>query len=368
MMMGERISLARREADMTQETLSDLLGFKDRQILSHIESGKRKVSSDELIKLMGILEKPLDYFTDPTLVVGENILSWRANAEPTEIESFESWALSLVGTNRQLVKQLKEPVSPLRMFLPLQKDSTFEEAAAAGESLVVTWEMGSTPAPHLQQKIEEDLGVMVLPVDAPDAISGGAVNLPEGATIFINRNHPKGRRHFTLAHELFHILTWHSMPPERFDWVPKGSKPPRVEKLADNFAAAVLMPLNALVEKLNEWKKTVSSSEQLSLSQVPPKAWFRDTAVYFEVSVLALKYRLINAKLVLKEALEGQDLDIQEDNEPCAAFGRMLLERMNSGIDRGFLSARKAASLLQTTLDDLAVLLRANDLEPSFSL
>ncbi|MFZ4484194.1 MAG: helix-turn-helix domain-containing protein [Chthoniobacterales bacterium] len=367
-MIGERIALARREIEMTQEELSERLGFKDRQILSHIESGKRKVSSQELLLFMQLLEKPLEFFTDPTLVVGKRVMSWRAEEAAPEIQEFESWALGLVGAHRELIKQLKDPVCPLRMFLPLEKDSTFEEAVAAAESLLQSWGIDSPPATQLQPKIESELNVLVLPVDAPCHVSGGAVNLPEGATIFLNRNHSRGRRHFTLAHELFHVLTWNTMPPEKFDWEGQNGKRSRVEKLADNFASALLMPLAALCQRLEEWQKAVKPSGKLGPAHVPPKSWFKETAKFFQVSVMALKYRLINAKLLLKELVESLGLDIQEDIHPAPAFGRSFLERLNRGIDRGFISARKAATLLQTSIDDLAEMLRKNDLEPSFSL
>ena len=38
-----------------------------------------------------------------------------------------------------------------------------------------------------------------------------------GATILVNRHEPRGRRSFDLAHELFHVLTWDAMPPERIE-------------------------------------------------------------------------------------------------------------------------------------------------------
>ena len=309
-MVGEQIASARRELGLTQAQLSERLGFKDRQILSYIESGKRKVSSRELIQVMELLGKTLDFFTDPTLVVGEHVMSWRA--EEPEIDSFEAWALNLVGSNRELLKQLKEPISPLRLFLPLEKSSTFEEAIAAAEGLLRSWNIRSAPAPQIQPRIESELRIMVLPVDAPDHISGGAVNLPEGATIFLNRHRfTADVSHFTLAHELFHILTWPTMPPDRFD-LERVGKQSRAEKLANNFAAALLMPGDLLVRQFQEWKKMTELPHKIIAAEIPPKTWFKEVAEFFEVSVEALKFRLINAKLLLAEVLLAADFSIQE--------------------------------------------------------
>ncbi len=62
--------------------------------------------------------------------------------------------------------------------------------------------------------MERKLGIFVLMVDAIDGISGAACRLPELDVVLINRHEVAGRRNFDLAHELFHILTWDTMPPE----------------------------------------------------------------------------------------------------------------------------------------------------------
>ena len=63
--------------------------------------------------------------------------------------------------------------------------------------------------------------------------------------VLINRHEVEGRRHFDLAHELFHILTWDAMPPEHSEEA-RETGGNRVEQLANNFASAVLMPTPVL--------------------------------------------------------------------------------------------------------------------------
>src|SRR6516165_7738020 len=84
LMLGHRVRSAREESRMSQAELSGLLGFENRQVLSNIESGKRKLGVDELLKLMQPLRKELEYFTDPLRPVGEQI-SWRANVKAQNI-------------------------------------------------------------------------------------------------------------------------------------------------------------------------------------------------------------------------------------------------------------------------------------------
>ena len=116
---------------------------------------------------------------------------------------------------------------------------------AAGERFADELALGPAPALGLASAMEARLHILVLMVDAQEGISGAACRLPELDAVLISRSEVAGRRHFDLAHELFHILTWDAMPPERVEEASDfGGN--RVEQLANNFAAAVLMPSSAL--------------------------------------------------------------------------------------------------------------------------
>ena len=53
--------------------------------------------------------------------------------------------------------------------------------------------------------MERELGILVLMVDACVGTTAAACRLPDLDTILIARREVEGRRHFDLAHELFHI-------------------------------------------------------------------------------------------------------------------------------------------------------------------
>ena len=99
--------------------------------------------------------------------------------------------------------------------------------------------------------MERELGVLVLMVDAIEGVSGAACRLPALDAVLINRREAPGRRHFDLAHELFHILTWDTMPPEHVEDASEHSKN-RVEQLANSFASALLMP-PAVLDRFGPW-------------------------------------------------------------------------------------------------------------------
>jgi transcriptional regulator with XRE-family HTH domain len=91
--IAKRIKAAREAAGLTQQQLSDALGFKDRQTVAAIEAGIRKVKAEELLRIMQILGKDLEYFTDPFRLDGEGNFSWRFSAGVEDrLDDFEARA------------------------------------------------------------------------------------------------------------------------------------------------------------------------------------------------------------------------------------------------------------------------------------
>ena len=282
-MVGRRIQLAREDLGLNQEELSKQLGFPVRQTLSNIEAGKRKVTAEELMKFMQMLKKSMDYFTDPFLMIGEASVSWRAQDAPRVLDEFENKMLPVVAAYRELASDLGLTRDVLVPQLPLTLRSSFEDAAAAAERLGKEWELGKAPTQTLAQAAEQRLNLLVLMVDAPTGISGAAIHLPEFDTVLINRNETPGRRNYDFGHELFHLLTWQSMPPDRVDAEDTtGKKKKRVESLAEAFTSVLLMPAASIHAA---WAERNNAEIH---------AWLKDTSAALGVSGKALLWRLVN--------------------------------------------------------------------------
>ena len=58
--LGKRIKARREELGFNLEAVSSLMEFEDRQTLSAIESCGRRVSPDELLRFMEVLDAPLE--------------------------------------------------------------------------------------------------------------------------------------------------------------------------------------------------------------------------------------------------------------------------------------------------------------------
>ena len=76
-LIGRRIKALREERGLSQESVANLFRFKDRQTVSAIETGARRVTAEELLLAVERLGAPLEYFTDPFLLAGEGRFSWR---------------------------------------------------------------------------------------------------------------------------------------------------------------------------------------------------------------------------------------------------------------------------------------------------
>ena len=85
--IGARIKALREERKLSQEELARIFGFKDRQTVSAIETGERRVSADELLAVVQKLGASLDYFTDPFRLVGEGRFNWRQSGVPAAVLS-----------------------------------------------------------------------------------------------------------------------------------------------------------------------------------------------------------------------------------------------------------------------------------------
>ena len=189
---------------------------------------------------------------------------------------------------------------------------------AAGERFAADFKLGAVPAERLADVMERELGVLVLMVDALEGISGAACRLPDLDAVLINRNEVVGRRHFDLAHELFHILTWDTMPPDHVEDASERSKI-RVEQLANSFASAVLMPADVLA--------------RFDPARVDDVQWLNDTAEALQVTATALKWRLValgrldaaQANTIPDAALRNNGRDIP-GREPPPLYSKGFME------------------------------------------
>ncbi len=361
-LIGTRIKALREERKLSQDELARIFGFKDRQTVSAIETGERRVSAEELLTAVEKLGASLDYFTNPFLLVGEGKFSWRqSNVAPERLSGYERRSGRWIAALRTLAPQVGKPSSYLRQALKLTSKSRFEEAMEAGERFAADFELGEVPAARLAEVMERKLGILVLMVDAIDGVSGAACRLPDLDAVLINRHEVAGRRHFDLGHELFHILTWDAMPPAHVEESTEQSKI-RVEQLANSFASALLMPTAAL-QRFAPWSGDLV-------------ARLNAAADALQVTATALKWRLVATRQlelatacnIPDAALRTKDRAAAARGEPPPLFSKPFVEVIALAINEGRLSARRAADLLDMTTEDFADLCKTHGVEAPVEL
>jgi Zn-dependent peptidase ImmA (M78 family)/transcriptional regulator with XRE-family HTH domain len=364
-LIGARIKALREQRGLSQDELARLFGFNDRQTVSAIETGERRVTADELLVAVEKLGASLDYFTDPFVLVGEGRFSWRqTNVGPERLFAYERSAGRWIAAFRTMAPQVGQALPLLRRALGLNRRSSFEEAMAAGERFAVEFELGEVPAARLAEVMQDDLGILVLMVETLKGVSGAACRLPDLDAVLINRNEVPGRRHFDLAHELFHLLTWDAMPPEHVEAAAETGGN-RVEQLANNFASALLMPTAAL-DRFGDWSRFGDAELVAGLSEAADALQVTASAVRWRLAALG-RLKPAAARAISDTTLRRHRREAPPAEAP-PPFSRPFMEVMSRAIDEGRVSARRAAGLVDMTVDDLAALFSTHGVEAPFEL
>lgn len=356
--IGKRLKIAR--ASHSQEELASALGLKDRQSISAIELGERRITPEELVKAASFLRQPIEFFTDPYIVAEIEGFSFRAKTLDRKVlADFSEQATRLISANRRFRDLLGETPSPIHAQLPdVTRQTPLKIASSYGEQTAAAWGLGEIPAERLREVAEEKVGISIFFIDGDPAVSGAACHLDDGNVIVINRNEPDGRRNFNIGHEIFHLLTWDEMPPEPLDLEPEDEyrAKSRCEQLADNYASGLLMPTSAVKER---WKRRHGKT----LTE-----WIKEHSAEMRVSPSALYWRLVNLELINKDEypLPAGAKAKQQLRQIPLLYNRVFVTRLQQVLHQGKLSVIRATQILECSVEELAGLLESYNLEVPF--
>jgi Zn-dependent peptidase ImmA (M78 family) len=158
------------------------------------------------------------------------------------------------------------------------------------------------------------------------------------------------------------------MPPEHTEGIEDSyrgkGKQKRIEQLANNFAAALLIPQRVLQPL---WQ----AHDKKNINE-----WLNKTASYFRVTAKALRWRVTNLRWLLKadeatiqeDRLTANGRPSKEQRTKPKLFNQEFVQRLCTALAEGELSVRRAASLLEITIEDLADLFKSYDLPVPFDL
>jgi Zn-dependent peptidase ImmA (M78 family)/DNA-binding XRE family transcriptional regulator len=290
--LGQRVLQLRKKLNLTQEELARELGVNHAQIISQIERGEREIKAWELAKLSKVLfVNVTDLLAQEDLGVDQPVL-WRV--QPSKEHKIKEARFLKHCKEYALLEDLSGNTRsrhfPQREVDPQSID--YRNVPKLADDISREFGLGTRPAASLEKTLEDQYGVKIW-YDDLDEGSAAATIGDFGPAILMNRNEPPWRRNYNFAHELFHLVTWNSIPPRQLQ--KNKALWERIEKIANSFASCLLLPAEAVSAETQERAKE-NQIEYGDLIEVARK---------FDVSTEALLYRIMSLRLINRETVDS---------------------------------------------------------------
>lgn len=268
---GKMITLGRESRSMSQDKLAEAIG-EPQVTISALENNKR-YDYDILVKIANVLNYPITFFEFESSVnrLSKFYYRKRDSFPSKSIASLEAQMDILRKSFLRLTKQVKLNYKGLPE-LSVTKDRS---PAKIAENIRLYFNLDDNPIDNPINVIEK-MGIPVIYFDVQsDKFSGMTIQSDNNIPIIIlNKNMPNDHNKYTLFHELGHLIM-HVPFTDEIDFYEKYEKHETIEKEADLFAAAFLMPATKA-------KATFGRVNYARLSELK---------LYWKVSKQAILYR-----------------------------------------------------------------------------
>lgn len=350
--IAQRVKEAREGRGLNQTQLAHRLGWKSHASIVAIEQGTKDLKMWELLMLAEALnispeslygKKPIESLFSPSIL-------WRQKGnKPEAIRQEEQVILQHCENYRLLEKLVSLPSLPSRNLAERKIDIEevdFEWANRLADELYRELNLGDYPAEVLARRLEDDFGVILL---RRTLENGSAACFRKGNNIIIvtNENDIPWRQVFSLAHELFHVVTWSDLLIQKIQNSDSLFK--KNEQLADAFAAALLMPQQMIERDLYGRKLTYSIVVAM--------------ARQYGVSTSAMLWRLchlrflsadiVNSTLADSEFKKLDKSTYKEAFESINSFSNRFMRLAYLAFESGRLSKGRLAKMLGANLREL---------------
>jgi len=316
-LLGSRLSEARRSRGMTQQKVAEEMGMARTTVVA-IEKGERRVSANELLTFASLYGREVSRLVKegpPTSdFAPEFRKDWNEVLEKVPGAEAVSSELRAYAEDYAELERLNGIERPDRDIPRYQIRGTSPEQAAEETAISERNRLGigDGPISNLRDRLEMDVGLRVFYFQMPSAISGVFAYSDElGGCVGINLNHPRDRRHWTLAHEYAHFLTSKYTPEVTI--LKSGKRISISERFADAFAENFLMPASGLNRRFTEvTRSTPNGTTMTEICQL---------ADLYQVSVQALVLRLENLKRIAAGTWESLRYNGFKPREAQKALG-----------------------------------------------
>jgi Zn-dependent peptidase ImmA (M78 family) len=349
-MIADRIKLARRKLGFSLRDLSDAMQNRvTAQAIGKYERGEDIPSSGVLTALAKALDVSLAYLLDTQgLQLAGVEFRTKANTTGKDRALVETEVLEWIERYLQIEMVLE--LDSADWQCPLAKREKLRDvndAEQLAEQVRKAWKLGLDPIPNMTELLEEK-GLKVLTVHLPDRVSGftclvkrpNAGDLP---VIVVNNKFSLERRRLTLAHELAHRLIDSD-----------GMSEKEVEKAANLFAGAFLMPKEHLLREVGKHRQALGYKELIGLKKLYRVSGaavlvrLRHVGVITE-STLTYAFQTIARGWRTQEPEELEPSAIRGQRERAVRFDRLCYRTLAEGM----ISVDKAVELLRLPLAEV---------------
>ncbi|MEU5992519.1 XRE family transcriptional regulator [Spirillospora sp. NPDC047418] len=249
--VGARVAEARKAQGLSQDDLASEVGL-DRTAVTKIETGRRQISSLELVRLADALDRPLQWFVSPppAAVISRRAALEGRRGDPKGDQALDDIARDITVLIEVGTLRASPAKGSLKAISPGDPGWQAEEAAAQARALLGA----DTRSPlHDLADLVEKIGLYSFSMALGDDGGDGAYAEVDGVGVaLINGDLAPGRRRSTLAHELGHHLFGDAYST---DW---GAGTSATEKAIDAFAANLLIPRAGCTER---WRTLRTENE-----------------------------------------------------------------------------------------------------------
>jgi len=342
---GAQLRKARELLQLGREEVASELNV-DRQVVFDWEEDRLHPSLKQLEKLAELYGRGIDYFLKVTPPLPRRI-EFRGRPGQS-VSDLPIQAKTVLARFDELCRTALEVEGLLnrerKVTLPRFDESVHPKIVA--ENLRKKFGADDKPLPNLRERLENE-GVRIFELIVPeDAFSGFSFwHLEYGPCILLNASELKGRRNFTLAHELAHLLYGHE---SALCYVPLKLSEVRedIEFKANQFAIELLLPETGAKDDFRRRQLSITPSVK-ELGQMAGK---------WGASIQALGYRLEHLDLIQRgytdTLFETRPKFLRRSRTPKwkRQLGKEFVETTFEAYEKGLISAGKVADGLGITV------------------
>jgi len=346
--ISKRLKQARNSIKMTLKEAAKLAGFKHYQTLAKIENGERSVKAVELARLSDVYARDISFFLTAKPQRYSFNINWRKSKEKIDLSKEEQKLKTLLERYLSLTEKLGLKNTSFQLPLIDEKHLSYESATEYGEEYSELLELGNRPALSLSAILENEKNIPVFYLDFPEVLSASTINLNGFSAVCINANEAPWRKNFDLAHELFHLIY-----PSKKASQCGLNETANVEKWANAFASALLLPGDEIQRFMNKFKK----EKKMPIINIMLEA--KD----FGVSTAAFLWRLVNLgwmkrddvnQLLQSELLKEEDRKIRSKIPWKSSYlSHRFISMIFKAVSEGLLSRARAAEYLMVNIAEL---------------